>query len=319
MMDTCIPEPADNIRKQVYEVFPDGRVRHYIYNDYSRKSSKKENLRIPFKIARELLSDIDRCFQPENFRNPHDFWVYDNRGYQLVLTYDDGSKMKYDGTFGGGPIDTRMQEFIDRLSFESDDTNRGFRICPYCGSDRVIPIVYGYPSMETFEEADKGNIKLGGCVVSMDGSDYIAYCKDCDASWSEDMLTVDMIKKVRYVTETCGLEAWDDHKKYVYELFPDGKIKYRLYKGYSKTPSEKEVYETGSSRVVNLYADLRKYSRSDYRSLLIEADGCDGSSYVLDILFSDGTKLTFDGYCYGGTFDSRMSKFLRVNKIGDYE
>lgn len=140
VMDTCIPEPADNIRKQVYEIFPDGKVRHYIYNDYSRKSSKKENLRISFKDALELLTDIDRCLQPENFRDIHDFWVYNDKGYELVLTYNDGSKLECYGTFGGGPIDTRMQEFIDYFDSEKDDAKRGFRVCPYCGSDRVIPI-----------------------------------------------------------------------------------------------------------------------------------------------------------------------------------
>lgn len=183
----------------------------------------------------------------------------------------------------------------------------------------MIPIVYGYPSVESFEEADKGNIKLGGCEFFMDGSDEIAYCKACDTSWSEDMLTVDMIKKVRYVTETCGLETRDDHEKCVYEVFPDGKVRYYVYKGYSRTAREREIYDIEPMKAINLYADLRKFSRSDYRSFLIEADGCDGSSYVLEISFIDGTKLIFDGFCYGGTFDSRMSKFFKECKIDYYD
>lgn len=28
--------------------------------------------------------------------------------------------------------------------------------CPKCGSDNIIPIVYGYPAKELFEESRKG-------------------------------------------------------------------------------------------------------------------------------------------------------------------
>jgi hypothetical protein len=35
--------------------------------------------------------------------------------------------------------------------------------CPECGSNEyVVPIVYGYPSEELFEAADRGEVCLGG-------------------------------------------------------------------------------------------------------------------------------------------------------------
>lgn len=35
--------------------------------------------------------------------------------------------------------------------------------CPQCGSDEnVLPIVYGYPSEELFEAAERGEVALGG-------------------------------------------------------------------------------------------------------------------------------------------------------------
>jgi hypothetical protein len=36
--------------------------------------------------------------------------------------------------------------------------------CPRCGS-AGIPIVYGLPSHELFEAADRGEVALGGCEV----------------------------------------------------------------------------------------------------------------------------------------------------------
>jgi hypothetical protein len=37
--------------------------------------------------------------------------------------------------------------------------------CPKCGSQRVMPVMYGYPSVEGMEAARRGEVVLGGCVV----------------------------------------------------------------------------------------------------------------------------------------------------------
>ena len=42
-------------------------------------------------------------------------------------------------------------------------------ICPKCKSNNVIPIMYGCPAPEAMEEAEKGNLKLGGCEVFIGG------------------------------------------------------------------------------------------------------------------------------------------------------
>lgn len=40
-------------------------------------------------------------------------------------------------------------------------------ICPKCKTNsNSIKIVYGYPAKETFEKAERGEIKLGGCVIN---------------------------------------------------------------------------------------------------------------------------------------------------------
>ncbi|MBE1534691.1 hypothetical protein [Actinomadura algeriensis] len=36
--------------------------------------------------------------------------------------------------------------------------------CPHCGG-APIPIVYGLPGSDLFEEAERGKVVLGGCVV----------------------------------------------------------------------------------------------------------------------------------------------------------
>ena len=54
------------------------------------------------------------------------------------------------------------------------------KVCPRCGeSVKPVPIVYGYPGPEMVEQAERGEIRLGGCVVGEESPDYASPV--CDA------------------------------------------------------------------------------------------------------------------------------------------
>ncbi|MCP4229175.1 MAG: hypothetical protein GY771_03385 [bacterium] len=53
--------------------------------------------------------------------------------------------------------------------------------CPECRSGDVIRMVYGEPSEEMYEAAERGEIGLGGCEISDDNPSY--YCKECGYCW----------------------------------------------------------------------------------------------------------------------------------------
>lgn len=53
--------------------------------------------------------------------------------------------------------------------------------CPQCGSEDVVEIVYGYPTEETLERAEAGEVRLGGCVVGH--CDPNRYCNNCGHEW----------------------------------------------------------------------------------------------------------------------------------------
>ena len=57
-----------------------------------------------------------------------------------------------------------------------------YKKCPHCGNREGIPIVYGYPSMELAEEAEKGKVVLGGCCVMEDNPVY--HCDRCQHQWN---------------------------------------------------------------------------------------------------------------------------------------
>lgn len=58
------------------------------------------------------------------------------------------------------------------------------KICPKCRSNRVIPIVQGYPSADTWKAAQRGELKLGGCTIIAHDPEW--YCKDCKNEFDVD-------------------------------------------------------------------------------------------------------------------------------------
>lgn len=42
------------------------------------------------------------------------------------------------------------------------------RKCPECNSNKVIPILYGYLSVDLWEKEKRDKVKLGGCIVTPD-------------------------------------------------------------------------------------------------------------------------------------------------------
>ncbi len=44
-----------------------------------------------------------------------------------------------------------------------------------------MPIVYGFPLLELAEDARKGKVQLGGCVIEEDAPDF--HCNDCEHEW----------------------------------------------------------------------------------------------------------------------------------------
>ena len=59
--------------------------------------------------------------------------------------------------------------------------------CPKCQSTRIIPIAYGFPDSALLREAERGKVKLGGCVIEDPASDR--FCQDCEHEF--------MIEKVK--------------------------------------------------------------------------------------------------------------------------
>jgi hypothetical protein len=55
--------------------------------------------------------------------------------------------------------------------------------CPNCGSENVVPIVYGYPTREAVQAADRGELILYGCLPPSDQPEDRA-CRSCGKEWA---------------------------------------------------------------------------------------------------------------------------------------
>ncbi len=56
--------------------------------------------------------------------------------------------------------------------------------CPRCGSEDILPIVYGMPGPSLTEESLAGRVVLGGCLLVPDAPDRA--CRDCRRRWRAD-------------------------------------------------------------------------------------------------------------------------------------
>jgi hypothetical protein len=54
-----------------------------------------------------------------------------------------------------------------------------FMNCPNCNSSKVISIIYGDPDETLIENANNGEIFLGGCIRKKERN----YCKNCKSSF----------------------------------------------------------------------------------------------------------------------------------------
>lgn len=58
--------------------------------------------------------------------------------------------------------------------------------CPRCARPGGVPIVYGLPDGELFEQSDRGLVHLGGCAVSPGSPEF--HCTFCGREWTDGPL-----------------------------------------------------------------------------------------------------------------------------------
>ena len=59
--------------------------------------------------------------------------------------------------------------------------------CPVC-NENLVQIIYGMPTPEAFEKAEKKEIYLGGCEVFVGLEQPIYHCYNCNNNFYKDLV-----------------------------------------------------------------------------------------------------------------------------------
>jgi len=155
-------------------------------------------------------------------------------------------------------------------------------------------------------------LKFGDCEALVDGFEMPdRYCKDCKTEWCIAKLGVDAITKVRFrYWNNWGFCTPDSiqEDQWVYELFPDGVIKYYAYPRESRKVLDKDKVLIESNRIKQFYESLLDVFKT--WNAIEEYSVCDGCSYQLDITYCDGKKRKHAGDLGGGTIDKMVMDFI---------
>ncbi|WP_246063388.1 hypothetical protein [Blastococcus colisei] len=57
-------------------------------------------------------------------------------------------------------------------------------MCPRCGREDSIPLVYGLPGSDLFQQAERGRVGLGGCLVMDEQAAFV--CRSCELEWGSE-------------------------------------------------------------------------------------------------------------------------------------
>jgi hypothetical protein len=89
-------------------------------------------------------------------------------------------------------------------------------VCTKCGSQDVLPLVFGYPDGEIEAKARRGEVALGGCICWGDMRDPRWGCRECGERWGAvvphsrlSVLTYQPQRR-RWMSATKMRKLWDE-------------------------------------------------------------------------------------------------------------
>jgi len=104
----------DDTKQWVYEVYPDGKCKYYLYLGKSRKAFEKEETTISTNRVATLYRDLQKLVK----KYPDELivgYVDDGCSFELQITYNDNRKEIFEGDVGGGDYDKVMEAFVHKV------------------------------------------------------------------------------------------------------------------------------------------------------------------------------------------------------------
>ena len=139
-----------------------------------------------------------------------------------------------------------------------------------------MKIIYGYPDYETFEKAQTGKNKPGGCIHFEGNPEY--YCKDCEYEWNREQAIDAAYRKIKGIKASVG--GYFGGYYHVDIDLTTGKVTW-IYRDKGKeNTNQKTISSTKLKRFID---ELKSVKLLNWKSKYIEPGVCDGTQWGVEI------------------------------------
>jgi len=176
--------------------------------------------------------------------------------------------------------------------------------CPLCVSNKVVPIMYGMPSFEMWEESKLGKFELGGCCISEDSPKW--HCQACGHEFGSFLPRFDDLE----LPEPDGINplklefymgGFDMPGQYCVKL-EGNTVKYGLACGDEWLEIKAEALPT-KRKWLNFRKKLDAINVWKWKRNYVNPDVCDGTQWELIIDYGIRKKKTYGSNRYPGYAD----------------
>ena len=192
--------------------------------------------------------------------------------------------------------------------------------CPACGSTDTVKIIYGMPTYEAFEAAERGEFVLGGCCIS--GNDPSRHCKVCGQEFGNgDHFALFEMNSFEFCL---GGYSGTSHF-----IFIDGKRKNKVIR-YAETPGGTYADLKHPKNQINLnpniifkeiplspeqwlafIEELTSLEVSCWKDKYYDNDVCDGTQWDIVIKLPNSNKIS---KCGSNEYPPYWNKFIKIMK-----
>lgn len=190
--------------------------------------------------------------------------------------------------------------------------------CPACGSTDIVKILYGMPTHEAYEAAERGELVIGGCCVL--DIKPTKHCKACGQDFGGENLF--------RLTQLTSLEFFvGGYFGTSHFISINGKRKNKLIR-YAKTPGGMYVDLKHPKNEINFHPDIilkeipltseqwlafideiSALEIACWKDKYYDNDICDGTQWELEVRFPNRNKISKSG---SNEYPPYWNKFMKI-------
>ena len=170
--------------------------------------------------------------------------------------------------------------------------------CPKCQSKKVVPIVYGMPSMEAGKEAEAGKYVLGGCCISDKSPKW--HCLNCEHELGTYMDIVDLELSVP-IKLKFSVGGFSDLTQFV--KFENGKLHYGQCIGNPEYGETIVSVVPSGRKWKNFKNKLDAIDVWNWKKSYNNNDVLDGTQWEFEVDYGDQQVKSYGSNLYPGATD----------------